>query len=62
MQRVTDAAADWCREWLMTLFVSKCTVTLLSNDVRDRKMLALSVWLHGSELQREKNPRFLGVV
>ena len=62
VQCATDAVADWCREWLMTLSVSKCTVTLLSNDVRDREMLALSVWLHGCELQREKNPRFLGVV
>ena len=61
VQWATDAVADWCREWLMTVSVNKCTVTLFSNDVRDREMGALSVRLNGCELRREKAPRFLGV-
>jgi ribonuclease HI len=61
VQRATDAVAEWCRKWLMTVSVEKCTVTLFSNDARDREMRELSVYLNGSELKREKSPCFLGV-
>ena len=61
VQRATDAVAAWCREWLMKLSVNKCSVTLFSNDVRDREMLELSVSLDGCLLRREKSPCFLGV-
>lgn len=44
-----------CRDWLMTVAVSKCTVTLLSNDVCDREMRELSIWLNERELRREKS-------
>jgi ribonuclease HI len=61
VQWATNVVADWSREWLMTVSIEKCTVTLFSNDVRDREMTELSVWLHGVELRREKSPCFLGV-
>ena len=61
VQRATDVVMEWCREWLMTVSVSKCSVTLFSNDVRDREMLELSVRLDGCEFRREKFPCFLGV-
>ena len=61
VQWASDAIVDWSREWLMQLSVSKCSVTLFSCDVRDREMRELSVFVLGSELRREKSPRFLGV-
>ena len=61
MQWASDVIVDWSREWLMQLSVSKCSVTLFSCDVRDREMRELSVFVLGSELRREKSPRFLGV-
>ena len=61
VQWATDVVADWCREWLMTVSVDKCSVTLFSNDVRDREMRELSVVLNGRVLRREKSPCFLGV-
>lgn len=45
----------------MTVSVDKCSVTLLSNDVRDSEMSELSVMLYGSQLKRVMSPRFLGV-
>ena len=61
VQCATDVVAAWCEKWLMTVSVGKCTVTLFSNDLRDRDMQALSVRLNGNELRREKSPCFLGV-
>ncbi|MEL7520288.1 MAG: reverse transcriptase family protein, partial [Cyanobacteria bacterium J06553_1] len=61
VQWATDVVGEWCKEWLMTVSVDKCTTTLFSNDVRDREMLELKVSLNGRLLRREKNPCFLGV-
>ena len=61
VQRASDIVSEWCREWLMTVSVGKCSVTLFSNDRRDCEMNELSVRMNGCELRREKSPCFLGV-
>ena len=61
VQEAANVVVEWCQEWLMTLSVDKCTVTLFSRDARDREMRELSVVVSGSELKRERTPRFLGV-
>ena len=61
VQEAANVVVEWCQEWLMTLSVDKCTVTLFSKDVRDREMRELSVVVDGRELRRDRTPRFLGV-
>ena len=36
MQWACDVVEDWCKLWLMSVSVGKCSVTLFSNDPRDR--------------------------
>jgi len=61
LQRGCDMVVEWCKEWLMVLAESKCSVTLFSMNAKDASMSGLRVLLNGAEVVREKNPRFLGV-
>ena len=38
LQWAAGRVERWCEEWAMTVSVGKCSVTLLSNDRRDREM------------------------
>lgn len=57
-----------CHAKMMSRLVDDCqcerkctrTVIFFLNDVRDREIRELSVWLNEPELRREKSPRFLG--
>ena len=62
LQWAAGRVERWCEEWAMTVSVGKCSVTLLSNDRRDREMTGLEIQLSGREVQKEQFPCFLGVV
>ena len=61
LQWANDVVAEWSEEWLMSVNVEKCSVTLFSCDPKDREMTGLDVWWKGQVLRREKSPCFLGV-
>ena len=61
LQWASDEVVSWCEQWLMTVAVEKCSVTLFSQDRRDAEMRDLSVRMYGNELKREKLPCFLGI-
>ena len=62
VQRAAGIVEEWCESWLMGLSVDKCSATLFSLDPKDSEMSGLEVVVKGRQLEKEKNPCFLGVV
>ena len=61
-QWATEVVERWSEKWLMKLSKDKCTVSLLSNDRKDRNSQGLEVHIGGQVMKKEESPCFLGVV